>query len=249
MICIENKRTYTHDVSVVIPAYNEEGRIVETLKSIHRYFHGKSLTWQIIVVNDGSTDNTAEVLDTIREEITDLIVISDSPNHGKGYAVKRGVEASRGEFILFADADNSTPIEELEKFYPHLIDNKVVIGSRYLSESNVVVRQPWHRAIIGRIGNMLIQFLLLEGVKDTQCGFKAFQHDAAREIFSRMRMNGFGFDIEILAIARLLNFSIKEVPVSWYNSPESRVRPVKDALRTFGEVIHIKLNLLGSRYC
>ena len=249
MICIENKRTYTHDVSVVIPAYNEEGRIGETLKSIHSYFHGKSLTWQIIVVNDGSTDNTAEVLDTIREEITDLIVISDSPNQGKGYAVKRGVEASRGEFILFADADNSTPIEELEKFYPHLIDNKVVIGSRYLSESNVVVRQPWHRAIIGRIGNMLIQFLLLEGVKDTQCGFKAFQHDAAIEIFSRMRMNGFGFDIEILAIARLLNFSIREVPVSWYNSPESRVRPVKDALRTFGEVIHIKLNLLGSRYC
>ena len=240
---------YSYDVSIVIPAYNEERRIGETLRAIDRYFDGKPLTRQIIVVNDGSSDNTAEVLDALRGEITDLIVISDSPNHGKGYAVKKGVEASRGEYILFADADNATPIEEFDKFYPLLKDNKVVIGSRYLSESNIVVGQPRYRVLIGRIGNMLIQFLLLKGVRDTQCGFKAFQHEAAREIFSRMRINGFGFDIEILCIACLLNFPVKEAPVSWYNSSESRIRPIKDAIRTFGELVCIKLNLLTGRYC
>ncbi len=240
---------YDYDVSIIIPAYNEEGRIEATLRAIHRFFHGKPLTRQVIVVNDGSRDNTAEVLDVLREEITDLTVISNSPNRGKGYAVKKGVEASRGEYILFADADNATPIEEFEKFYPLLKNNKVVIGSRYLSESNVVVGQPWYRVLIGRIGNMLIQFLLLEGVRDTQCGFKAFQHEAAREIFSRMRINGFGFDIEILSIARLLNFPVREVPVSWFNSSESRIRPLRDAIRTFGELVYIKLNLWGGRYC
>jgi len=237
-----------YNVSVVIPAYNEEMRIGETLKAINRYFYGKPMTRQIIVVDDGSIDNTAKVLEALREEITDLIVISDGPNHGKGYAVKKGVEASRGEYILFTDADNATPIEEFEKFYPLLKDYEVVIGSRFLSRSNIVVGQPWYRVLIGRMGNMLIQFLLLEGVKDTQCGFKAFQHGAAREIFSRMRINGFGFDIEILSIARLLNFAVKEIPVSWHNSRESRVRPVKDALRTFKELICIKLNLWGGRY-
>ncbi len=245
---IHKMEKYDYDVSIIIPAYNEEGRIGETLRAIHRYFHGKPLTRQIIVVNDGSSDNTAQVSEALKEEITDLIVISDSPNHGKGYAVKKGVEASHGEYILFADADNATPIEEFEKFYTLLKDNKVVIGSRYLSESNIVIGQPWYRVLIGRIGNMLIQFFLLEGVKDTQCGFKAFLHEAAREIFSRMRINGFGFDIEILSIARLLNFPVREVPVSWYNSSESRIRPIKDAIRTFGELLYIKLNLWGGRY-
>jgi dolichyl-phosphate beta-glucosyltransferase len=243
------REKYLYDVSVVIPAYDEEGRIGETLKAIHRYFQGTPLTRQIIVVDDGSRDNTAGVVDALREEIADLIVISDSPNHGKGYAVKKGVEASQGEYVLFVDADNATPIEEFEKFYPLLKDNKVVIGSRYLSESNIVVGQPWYRVLIGRIGNMLIQCLLLKGVKDTQCGFKAFQHGAARELFSRIRINGFGFDIEILSIARLLNFTVKEVPVSWYNSSESKIRPIKDAIRTFGELVYIKLNLWGGRYC
>ncbi len=245
---VPDMEKYAYDVSVVVPAYNEEGRIGKTLMSIHSYFHDKPVTWEIIVVNDGSSDNTAKVLNTLRGEIANLIITSVSPNHGKGYAVKKGVEASQGEYILFTDADNATPIEEFEKFYPLLKDNKVVIGSRRLSESKIVVGQPWYRVLIGTIGNMLIQFLLLKGVKDTQCGFKAFQHGAAREIFSRMRINGFGFDIEIISIARLLNFTIKEVPVSWYNSPESRIKPVRDAIRTFGELVNIKLNLWGGRY-
>ena len=114
--------------------------------------------------------------------------------------------------------------------------------------SNIIVSQPGYRVLIGRLANRLIQFFLLDGIQDTQCGFKAFRHEAAREIFSRVKVNRFGFDMEILAIARLLNFSVREIPVSWNNSPESRIRPVKDVIRTFGELVYIKLNLWGGRY-
>jgi dolichyl-phosphate beta-glucosyltransferase len=243
--CIEH---YDYDISIIVPAYNEQKRIKRTLEAINDYFRNKQVTRQIIVVDDGSSDNTVGVVENLRRGINDLSAITYSPNRGKGYAVKTGVEASQGKYILFTDADNSTPIEEFEKFYPLLKDNKVVIGSRYVTGSSIVVKQPWYRVLIGRFANMLIQIFILDGVRDTQCGFKAFQHEAAREIFSRIKINHFGFDIEILAIARLLNCAVREIPVSWYNSGESRVRPVKDALRTFRELIHIKLNLWGGRY-
>ncbi|MBF0559045.1 MAG: GtrA family protein [Nitrospirae bacterium] len=239
---------YDYDVSVIVPAYNEEGRIERTLESINGYFLGKPLTRQIIVVDDGSSDNTAGIVEGLRNEVGALSLIKYHPNRGKGYAVKKGVEESRGEYILFSDADNSTPIEEFGKVYPLLKDNQVVIGSRYIPGSNIVVRQPGYRVLIGRLANKLIQFFLLDGIEDTQCGFKAFQHGAAKEIFSRMKVNRFGFDMELLAIARLLSFSTREVPVSWYDSSESRIRPVKDAIRTFGELVYIKLNLWGGRY-
>lgn len=245
---VPSRQKYDYDISIIIPAYNEERRIKKTLEAINFYFQNKSVTRQIIVVDDGSSDNTAGITEKAKKEIRDLSVITYRPNRGKGYAVKKGVEASRGEYILFTDADNSTPIEELDKFYPHLRDYMVVIGSRYLPESAIVIKQPWHRVLIGRFANWLIQFFLLDGLKDTQCGFKAFQHHAARAIFSRLKVNRFGFDIEVLAIARLLSLAIKEIPVSWYNSPESRVRPIKDALRTFCDLIYIKLNLWSGRY-
>lgn len=239
---------YDYDVTVIIPSYNEQSRIENTLKAVNEYFLNKPVTRQIIVVDDGSSDNTAGKAEDLGREIDNLRVLTYKPNRGKGYAIKKGIEAARGKYILFTDADNSTPIEEFDKFYPLLEDNRVVIGSRYLSESNVVVSQPWYRVLIGRLANILIQLFILDGVRDTQCGFKAFQHGAAKEIFSRVKVNRYGFDIEALAIARLLNLSIKEVPVSWYNSPESRIRPVKDAVRTFGELIYIKLNLWGGQY-
>jgi dolichyl-phosphate beta-glucosyltransferase len=245
---VPGRDAYDYDVSVIVPAYNERRRITKTLEAINEYFSNKPLTRQIIVVDDGSDDHTSNVVQNLKKDIRDLSVIAYQPNRGKGYAIKIGIEESHGEFILFIDADNSTPIEEFEKFYPLLKDNQVVIGSRYISGSTIVVKQPKYRVFIGRFGNMLIQSFLLDGVTDTQCGFKAFQHEAAKQIFSRMKVNRFGFDIEILSIARLLNFTVKEMPVSWYNSPGSRIRPIKDALRTFGELIYIKLNLWGGRY-
>ncbi|HYA85642.1 MAG TPA: glycosyltransferase, partial [Nitrospirota bacterium] len=218
------------------------------LEAINRFFSKKEVSRQILVVDDGSSDGTVGVVESLRREIPDLSVVSYQPNRGKGFAIKTGVEASRGEYILFTDADNSTPIEEFDKVYPFLRQHPVVIGSRYISGSKIVVTQHFLRVFIGRLGNKLIQFFLLDGINDTQCGFKAFQHDAAKYIFGRMKVRRYGFDMEILSIARLLNFTVKEVPVNWYNSQESRIRPIKDALRTFAELIYIKLNLWGGRY-
>jgi len=239
---------YDYDVSIIVPAYNEERRIINTLECVNKYFLGKTITRQIIVVDDGSSDNTAGLVENLKNDIDNLSVIRYCQNRGKGYAIKKGIEESHGEYILFSDADNSTPIEEFEKVCPLLKSNHVVIGSRYMPGSNIIVSQPGYRVLIGRLANKLIQFFLLDGIQDTQCGFKAFRHEAAREIFSRVKVNRFGFDMEILAIARLLNFSVREIPVSWNNSPESRIRPVKDVIRTFGELVYIKLNLWGGRY-
>jgi dolichyl-phosphate beta-glucosyltransferase len=239
---------YDYELTIIIPAFNEEIRIGSTLEAMHRYFDQKSMTREIIVVDDGSNDDTAGVVNAMKRRIHDLRCIRYFPNRGKGYAVKAGVERSRGEYILFADADNSTPIEEFEKFHPLLSHTRVVIGSRYLAESAVTIRQPHYRILLGRLGNFLIRIFLFDDIRDTQCGFKAFQHRAARELFSRMKVNRFGFDIELLSIAHLLKYSIREVPISWYNSPQSRIRPIRDALRTFADLIYIKLNLLSGRY-
>jgi len=239
---------YAYEVTVIIPALNEEKRIGTTIEAVHRHFASRNMKREIIVVDDGSRDNTSGVVTELAKSVPDLRLFSYQPNRGKGHAVRTGVEESRGRYILFADADNSTPIEEFDRLYPFLAREEVVIGSRYLAESQIKIRQSLSRVLIGRLGNGLIQVLLFDNVKDTQCGFKAFQHRAAREIFSRMKVNRFGFDIELLAIASLLKYSVHEVPVSWYNSPLSRVRPVKDALRTFFELLYIKFNLMSGRY-
>ncbi len=245
---IRHREAYPFELSVIVPAYNESKRISSTLSHIHEYLQKSSLTFEIIVVDDGSKDHTTQVVEEIAKTMPELQVIHYMLNQGKGYAVKRGVEASQGRFILFTDADNSTPIQEFDKVFPLLKTHEVVIGSRYLADSNVVVKQPRYRIILGRLGNFLIRSFLIDGIKDTQCGFKTFQHGAAQEIFARMKIKRFGFDMELLAIAKLLQYSIQEVPVNWYNSPDSRVRPIKDAFHTLRELIAIKLNLWGGRY-
>lgn len=239
---------YAFSLTIIVPAYNEEKRLGTTLESIHRYCTQRSLNREIIVVDDGSSDDTSGIVKLLQERIPYLHLVRYRTNRGKGYAVKIGVEKSRGEYILFTDADNSTPIEEFEKFHPLLSRTEVVIGSRYRTGSDVKIKQPLYRIMLGRLGNFLIRILLFDDIKDTQCGFKAFQSYAAKVLFNRMKVNRFGFDIELLSIAHLLNYSVREVPVSWYNSPQSRIRPIKDAMRTFLELIYIKLNLLSGRY-
>ncbi len=240
--------SYPFDLTLIVPAFNEEKRITATLQSIDQFFRKNQISREIIVVDDGSKDNTVGVVKRLSREISDLSVVHYDTNMGKGYAVRQGVEHSRGKYILFTDADNSTPIDECEKLLPLLEKHQVAIGSRYISGSDIKIKQPAYRIILGRLGNALIQFFLLDGIKDTQCGFKAFQHNAAKEIFSRMKINRWGFDMEVLVIARLLTYSIREIPVSWYNSSESRVRPLRDAVNTLKELIIIKLNLWGGRY-
>ena len=234
-------------LTVIIPAYNEGPMVRKSIDSVATAFYPHDRL-EIFVVDDGSKDDTAGVVNAMKQRIHDLRCFRYLANRGKGYAVKIGVEKSRGEYILFTDADNSTPIEEFEKFYPLLSHTKVVIGSRYMADSDVKIKQPKYRILLGRLGNFLIKVFLFDDIRDTQCGFKAFQHRAAKELFSRMKINRFGFDIELLSIAYLLQYSVREVPVSWFNSPVSRVRPIKDALRTFTELLYIKLNLLSGRY-
>ncbi|MCM8778967.1 MAG: glycosyltransferase family 2 protein [Candidatus Omnitrophica bacterium] len=233
-------------LSIVIPAYNEENRLPNTLRKIKDYVERKNFRSEIIVVDDGSTDRTIEVIQKL--DIPNLKIVSNSTNQGKGAAVKRGVLAARGEYILFTDADNSTPIEELEKFLHRLGKDKILIGSRYLKGSKIMIKQPKFRIIIGRLGNYLIQKILPIGIKDTQCGFKLFPRMAAQEIFPRQRVKLFGFDFEILTIAKILGYKIEEIPVIWINSPVSRIRPIRDAFRTFLDLIYVKINLLRGIY-
>lgn len=236
-------------LSIIIPAYNEEKRLPGTLESIAEYLKQIDKEIEVIVVDDGSSDNTTKVAEKMKSDIKNLKVINYGENRGKGYAVKTGMLAAKGDYTLFMDADNATPITEIEKLWPFASGFEVVIGSRHLKTSNVVIKQPWYRILISRLGNFVIQALLIKGIKDTQCGFKLFSKKAAKEIYSRQKIDRWGFDMEILAIAqKILGYKIKEVPVSWYNSPDSRLRPIRDGFRTLRELIKIKINLISGKY-
>lgn len=237
------------DLSIIIPAYNEEDRIKNTLLAIADYLAECKLNAEIIVVDDGSTDRTADVVSSKKEKIKYLKLVRYKKNMGKGYAIKKGVEEAAGEYILFTDADNSTPIEELGKLWNALGNHAdMAIGSRYLRNHSVKIKQPWYRIWIGRLGNLVIRLFLVSGVRDTQCGFKLFTRGAAREIFKRQQIHRFGFDMEALVIARELGYRVVEIPVSWFNSNESRLRPIRDSFKTLRELFEIKMNLWKKRY-
>lgn len=236
-------------LSIIIPAYNEEKRLPETLRSIAQYLASYKHGVEVIVVDDGSSDETAQSANALQNEFDHLIVIRNEENHGKGYAVKTGMMRAQGKYALFMDADNATRIEEIEKFEPYLETHPVIIGSRHLKTSNIVIKQPWYRVLISRAGNLLIQATIVRGVIDTQCGFKLFSREAYTKIFPLQKIDRWGFDMELLAIAqRIFRFKIKEVPVSWYNSADSRLRPIRDAWRTLRELMRIKWNLVRGLY-
>lgn len=211
-------------LSIIIPAYNEEKRLGKTLEEVRTFL--KNHDSEIIVVDDGSTDGTSA-----------FSLISYPVNMGKGYAIKKGVEAAAGDLILFMDADNATPIGELEKLLK--VDADIVIGSRYLPESAIEKKQPLFRVLIGRLGNLIIRLLVVKNVKDTQCGFKLFKKNVAKELFSELQTDRFGFDIEILGRAQKKGYRIVEVPVTWLHNDNSRVRPIRDAFKTLADLIKI----------
>lgn len=241
-------KMFSYEVSVVIPAYNEEYRIRNTLILMNHFFQLKHISAEIIVVSDGSTDSTVSVVQSLSHDISHLVLLENEKNRGKGHAVSCGVMKSSGKYILLADADGSTPIEEYENLRGTLSSRDIAIGSRYAKGSKVRRAQSRSRVLLGRIGNSIIRFALIDDISDTQCGFKLFSHKAAKEIFSRQKIFRFAFDAEALVIAESLGYSISEVPVSWYNSPESRVRPLRDAVRTFLDILFIKINLWSGRY-
>lgn len=238
------------EYSIVIPAYNEENRIIDTINSITTYIKENQLNAEIIVVNDGSKDNTSSVIKTLQLTNPNLNLIDLVQNKGKGNAVKEGIMSSKSNFVLFADADGSTPIQELKNLHHKLVssNSEIAIGSRYLNESKVGIKQPLYRVMLGRIGNQLIQLFLIDNIKDTQCGFKLFKTQVAKQIFSMQKIKRFAFDMESLLIAKNLGYNIIEVPVAWNDSPQSRFRPFLDAVRTLRDLVIIKLNLWSGRY-
>ncbi|MDI6794276.1 MAG: glycosyltransferase family 2 protein, partial [bacterium] len=235
-------------LSVVIPAFNEKRRIVPTLRKIRRYLETQGFLYEIIVVDDGSTDGMAAAIKK-EQEGRHLRLLKNDINRGKGYSVRKGMLAASGELILFSDADLSTPIEEVEKLLQYLANGRdIAIGSRALSESKLIVPQNWCRQTAGRTFNLLVQTLALRGIKDTQCGFKLFTRRAARMIFSRQRFDGFGFDVEVLYLGKKLGFKIAEVPVKWLNSPGSKVHILNDSTKMFLDLFRLRVNDLLGQY-
>ena len=217
------------DLSIVIPAYNEEHRIGVTLESIATYLADRDRDDEVIVVDDGSTDRTADVVRSHADRFARLDVVVGERNVGKGHAVRRGMLTATGRHRLFLDADNSTDVRELDRLMAAAaaepIEPAVVIGSVAVSGATVVVRQPGVRALLGRLGSQVIQRLVLPGIKDSQRGFKLFTGDASDAIFRRCRTDGWAFDVEALALARALGYHVLEVPVTWHHCEDSRVRP------------------------
>ena len=238
-------------LSVIIPCYNEEGRIVKTLREIDKYLSLQSYDSEIIVVSDGSKDRTAEVVRGMMSEIKNLRLIDNKENHGKGYVVRQAILEARGDYRLFTDADNSTSIDHVEKMWPLLEKNyDVVMGtrdSRDDKEAKQAVSQPAWKRFLGDIGNIGIQVLVIWGIWDTQCGFKAFSKKAAEDIFKRCKINRWAFDVEVWALARKLGYKIGIVPIYWINSPESKVK-LKGYVRFFKELLRIKWNLITKKY-
>lgn len=228
-------------LSIVIPAYNEEAVIEKTLREVVGYLEGKSLSYEIIVVCDGCKDNTASIAEGFVKVNDRISVIDRKTNMGKGFSVKEGCLNAKGEYVIFTDADLSTPIEEVEKLLKWLKDSyNIAIGSRGLKESDIKIHQPWYRETMGKIFNLFVQILVMRGIKDSQCGFKGFKKEVAQKIFRKQTINGFSFDVEILYIARKFGYRIKEVPVRWLNRKESKVNPLVHSIQMLTDLIRIK---------
>jgi dolichyl-phosphate beta-glucosyltransferase len=223
--------------SVVIPAYNEEKRLPAYLREVIAYFDGKGESYEVVVVNDGSQDDTEAVVESLQESYSALRLVRLPCNRGKGYAVRAGMLNATGELRLFADADGATPIQEVEKLKKRIVEGAdIAIGSRALRDKTRTVRAKWRRMFFGRIFNLIVQCLNVKGITDTQCGFKLFPARAAIDLFSVLQVGGYGFDVELLFVAQRRGYRIAEVAVNWADQAGSKVRIIPDGLRMLREV-------------
>jgi dolichyl-phosphate beta-glucosyltransferase len=233
-------------LSVVIPAYNEELRIRQTIKEIISYLERERMSYEIIVVDDGSRDNTAKVVESMDNGHVKLL--RNGRNRGKGFTVKNGVLHARMQYILFSDADLSTPIKELPKLLAYIDRFDIVIGSRRMKQSHIVIQQPWHRRVPGKVFPFIVNLFILRGIRDTQCGFKLFRKSVARSLFKMQTLERFSFDAEILFLAQRLGFSVKEVPITWINALDSKLNAVTDSFSMFLELLKVRWNFLAGKY-
>lgn len=236
-------------LSIVIPAYNEANNIKNTLSEISGYVKEKAFGYELIVIDDGSTDGTYDLALSCSPLFTNFKVLKNEGNKGKGYSVRKGVLSARGEYALFMDADNSTSIYEFDKFLPHLKEGyDVVIASRRLKDSLVEEPQPLLRARMGQFYIFLTKIILGLNMSDFNCGFKVFLTRSARFIFELQKMDDWSFDVEVLFLINKYGLKIKEVPVRWLHKSGSKVKPVKDAIRSFISIVKIKSNDLKHLY-
>jgi len=238
-------------LSVIVPAFNEAERIGKTLRRLHSYLAQVSFGAEILVMVDGASDQTAAVVRQLAREIPELKLFERAVNRGKGFTVKEGMRAAKGQLRLFCDADNSTDIAHFDKMKP-LFDQgfDIVIASRNdtdVAGAEQAVAQPWYKRAIGRLGNRIVQRLAVRGIWDTQCGFKAFRAAAAERIFSQTTIERWGFDIEVLALAQALNYRIGIIPAHWINDKRSHVRAT-DYLRVLTDTLKVRRNFLTGKY-
>ncbi len=250
-------------LSVVIPTYNEERRLPPTLAEVTQYLQAAAYGSEIIVADDGSDDRTVELAEAHRAQLPRdgkvRMRVLRNRHHGKGYQVRSGVLSAEGQYVLFTDADLATPIEEWEKLYEHLqAGEEVVIGSREGLGAKRI-GEPWYRHFMGRVFNTLVRSVAFGGIRDTQCGFKSFSHEAAQRIFNALRLYGddakevrgpavTAFDVEVLYLAHRLGYRIREVPVLWRYQEGTKVDPVSDTWRMVGDVFRVRWNALRGMY-
>ena len=233
------------DISVVIPAYNEAERLGSTLERAVDYLSRRNLSYEVLVVDDGSRDRTIQVAEAFADR--GVRVIRHERNRGKGAAIKTGVLASRGAEVLLSDADASTPIEELEKLQRRLPEAPVVLGSRAVAGADIRQHQPIYREVMGKTFNLIIRLVGVRGLNDTQCGFKLLEGEVAREIGAELTVDGFAYDVELVFLARRHGHRVVEVGVIWVDSPDSRVDPIRSSLSMLRDVVRMRIRHSGGR--
>lgn len=236
------------ELSIIIPAFNEEMRLPVALAQISAYIRASNRLTEVLVVDDGSRDRTADIANSFRAELSHLRVLTNAENRGKGYSVRRGMLEAHGRIVLFTDADLSAPIDEADKLLAALVDHDVAIGSRALDRSLITVHQSVFREYAGMIFNLVVRTILRLPFVDTQCGFKAFRREPCRIIFQQQRIERFGFDPELLYLARHHGLRIVEIPVRWAHSPATKVSMLRDSVQMFLDVFLIRWNALRGRY-
>lgn len=240
----------TRSISIIIPAYNEQSRLPDTLRRVEEYLQQGDWNFhEILVVDDGSTDGTVEAASEFANANPNIRLLRNPGNRGKGFSVRHGMLEARGDWRLFSDADLSTPIEELEKLWCAVAegDSEIAIGSRALDRSLIGVHQPGYRESMGRFFNKVMRAATGLKISDTQCGFKMFRRDVAEEVFSRQKLERFGFDAEVLYVATRRGYRIVEVPVRWNHVEGSKVGMLT-GLHAFGELLEIRLNSMRGKY-
>jgi dolichyl-phosphate beta-glucosyltransferase len=235
--------------SIIIPAYNESARITTSLDKLLAHIAQERWSAEVLVVNDGSRDNTADIVRRYAGLNPNVRLVENPGNRGKGYSVRHGMLSATGDVFLFTDADLSAPIREASKLFAAIASGaEVAIASRWLQRELQTEKQPLYRRVFGRMFNFLLRVVLGLGYKDTQCGFKAFTRNAAMEIFPRQQIEGWGFDPELLFLAKKFNLRVQEVPVEWAHDAGSKINPLVDGLKMFMEILRIRWTDLRGRY-